>query len=185
MNIKAFALGGAALFLATTAYASQPPSSPAERAQTQKLNEQSLQAAQGQAMNTSQDQTSASAAQPSGNMAASNDSAAANPAAAPTPQVAQNDMAPASGPLAAMSSPPTALNTASVVDSSGATVGAVSKVEVSASGAPLTVDVTLSGQTGHVVAIDASKLTYDSSTNVLTAQASAGQIKAMPSVPQS
>ena len=184
MNIKALALGGAALFLATAAYASQPPSSPAERAQTRQLNEQSLQAAQGQAASNSQDQTAASTAQPSGNMA-SNDSAAANPAAAPTPQVAQNNMvAPASGPLAAMSSPPTALSTASVVDNSGTTVGAVSKVEVAASGAPLAVDVALTGETGHVVAISASSLTYDSSTNVLTARDTAQQIKAMPPVPQ-
>jgi hypothetical protein len=183
MKIKALALGGAALLLATAAYASEPPSSPAERAQTQQLNQQSLQAAQqGQSLNASQTSDNSGAA--TSNMA-SNDSAAANPAAAPTPQVAQNNMsAPDTTPLAAMSSPPTAIATASVVDNSGATVGAVNKVEVAASGAPLRVDVALTGETGHVVAIDANALTYDSSTNVLTARASADQIKAMPAIPQ-
>jgi hypothetical protein len=190
MNIKAIALGGAALFLATAAYASEAPSSPAERAQTQQLNQQSLQAAQqGQAFNassqTSGNQTSDNFATTNSDMA-TNDSASANPAAAPTPQVAQNNMtAPAATPLATMANPPKAIDTASVVDNSGATVGAVRRVEVATSGAPLKVDVALSGETGHVVAIDASSLTYDSSTNVLTARASADQIKAMPVVPQS
>lgn len=195
MNIKALALGGAAFFLATAAYASEPPSSPAERAQTEKLNAQSLQAAQqGQAFNATQSQTSENASQnqtsdnsgaTSGNMAA-NDSTSPNPAAAPTPQVAQNNMtAPDTTPLAAMATPPAALDTASVVDNTGAKVGSVRKVEVATSGAPLRVDVALTGETGHVVAIDASSLTYDSGTNVLTARASADQIKAMPAAPQS
>ncbi|HEY5347940.1 MAG TPA: hypothetical protein VIJ72_07085 [Rhizomicrobium sp.] len=169
MKIKAIALAGAALFLATAAYASQPASSLAERAQTKSLNEQSLQAAQkGQDFTTTAD------------------SASANPAATPSPQTADNNMStpqPMGQPLATLTSVSPAINTANVVDSSGNPVGAVRKVIMTEDGHALRVDVALAGQQDHVVAIRASKLTYDRINNVLTSRDSADQIKAMPLVP--
>ncbi|MBV8978733.1 MAG: hypothetical protein JO261_09175 [Alphaproteobacteria bacterium] len=86
--------------------------------------------------------------------------------------------------LAQISNPPQSLTNASVETSSGQAVGAVQKVVTGSDGKPQMVDVALLGAKSKVVAIDANKLSYDQSRNVVVAQLTQDQINSMPSAPQ-
>jgi len=172
MKIKSFALGGAAIVGLALAGApanayTHHPATPAEMAQTDQLNAQSLQQAQ------TPDQTAS----------ASNTSSAAQPASA-------SQMTSAAGvpsgtvALSAIANPPQTLANASVETSSGQAVGAVQKVVTGTDGKAQSLDVALLGAQSKIVAIDAAQLSYDQSRNVVVAQLSADQIQALPAAPQ-
>ena len=75
------------------------------------------------------------------------------------------------------------LNSASVQDASGNSVGTVQKVVTGMSGKPTAVQVdagTFLGTTSKIVSIKAANLKYDRNRNVLTTTLTKGQIKALP-----
>ena len=175
MKLKSFALGGAAIVGLALAGApanayTHHPATPAEMAQTDQLNAQSLQQAQ------TPDQAASSTV-------ASNTSSAAQPASA-------SQMTSAAGvpsgtvALSAIANPPQTLANASVETSSGQAVGAVQKVVTGTDGKAQSLDVALLGAQSKIVAIDAAQLSYDQSRNVVVAQLSADQIQALPAAPQ-
>lgn len=98
--------------------------------------------------------------------------------------VAQSDAAPAMAPMAlnSMSNPPDKIATARVVDDKGATIGAVQKVDI-AGGKPSDVQIALLG-TRQIVVLDAGKLSYDVSNNVLTTALDKTDIVKLPAGPQ-
>ena len=100
-------------------------------------------------------------------------------------QVARADSAPVMAPMAlnSLSNPPDQIATARVVDNTGATVGAVQKVDIQG-GKPSDVKIALLG-TQQIVALDASQVSYDASNNVLTAALDKSQIVQLPAEPQS
>src|SRR5476649_2126759 len=85
-----------------------------------------------------------------------------------TPLV-QSNAAPMMAPMAlnSMSNPPDKIATARVVDDKGITIGAVQKVDIQG-GKPSDVQIALLGSQ-QIIALDAGKLSYDVSNNVLTA----------------
>jgi hypothetical protein len=85
--------------------------------------------------------------------------------------------------LNSLSSPPDKIATATVVDQSGAVVGAVQKVDLDASGKPAQVEIALLG-TDRIVALDSARLSYDQSHNVMTAALDKSQIAQLPAAPQ-
>lgn len=143
-----------------------------EQARTDQLNRQSLQSAQMVQSSAPVRETTVKDAVPK---------------AAPTSPVVQNDMAaPATGvPLASMTTLPSSIKLARIVDNKGVPVGMVHEIEMAPNGAPRRVDVALMGEANEIVAINASLLTYNAVDNVLIAQASAGQIRAMPALSHS
>lgn len=172
MKLKSFALGGAAIVGLALAGApasayTHHPATPAEMAQTDQLNAQSLQQAQ----------TPDQAAAPS--TMASNNTAAAQPNSAAQMTTPSGTVA-----LSAIANPPQTLANASVETSSGQAVGAVQKVVTGTDGKAQTLDVALLGAQSKIVAIDAAQLSYDQSRNVVVAQLSADQIQALPAAPQ-
>ena len=77
----------------------------------------------------------------------------------------------------------TTLASASVQDSSGQQVGQVAVVHTSKRGTPTTLDVTLQSNGGgqaKTVAIKASKLKFDQSSNTLKADLTSSEIQALP-----
>jgi len=187
MKFKSFALGGAAIVglalavVPADAY-THHPSTPAEQAQTNDLNAQSLSQAQGQSTQQSQ-------AQPS-QQTASADTTTASPPTGDTQSGAAGQMTNASGTpsgtvsLTALANPPQTLANASVETSNGQAVGAVQKVVTGTDGKAQAVDVALLGAQSKTVSIDATQLAYDQSRNVVVAQLSADQIQALPAAPQ-
>lgn len=184
MKFKSFALGGAAIVGLALAGApaeayTHHPSTPAERAQTDDLNAQSLTQAQGQpAQQTASADTSANATasnSPSTSTAQANSAGQmTNGAGAPSGTVS----------LTALTNPPQTLANASVETSTGQAVGAVQKVVTGSDGKAQAVDVALLGAQSKIVSIDAAQLAYDQSRNVVVAQLSADQIQALPAAPQ-
>ncbi len=176
MKLKSFALGGAAIVglalagVPASAY-THHPATPAEMAQTDQLNAQSLQ----QAQSTDQTATSSTMASNTSSPAQSNSAGQMSSAAGtPTGTVA----------LSAIANPPQTLANASVETSSGQAVGAVQKVVTGTDGKAQSLDVALLGAQSKIVAIDAAQLSYDQSRNVVVAQLSADQIQALPAAPQ-
>ena len=127
------------------------PATPEEMRQTDALNAQSLVNARG----TSGNQETA-AMQPSSTTATT-----------------------AVAPLKSVVPMPTALNSASVQSSAGATVGNVQKVLTGADGKPSMVNVALSNNQ-KIVGISADELNYDAARNVLVATLTTEQIMSLP-----
>jgi len=82
-------------------------------------------------------------------------------------------------PLKSVVPMPTALNSASVQSSAGATVGNVQKVLTGADGKPSMVNVALSNNQ-KIVGISADELNYDAARNVLVATLTTEQIMSLP-----
>jgi hypothetical protein len=74
-----------------------------------------------------------------------------------------------SGTLSTITNPPPKIATANVLDSSGKTVGAVQRVEVSAEGRPTRVSVAMLGAKEQIVVLDAASVNYDAHKNEITA----------------
>ncbi len=143
MNTRMIAMTGAAvLLLAAPALAGE--SSSAEREVTRQLN---IQAAKD-----------AAPAQPIVNAAST----------APMVTATPSDTA-ASGTLSTITNPPSKIATANVLDSSGKTVGAVQRVEVSPEGKPTRVSVAMIGAKEQIVVLDAASVNYDAHKNEITA----------------
>jgi len=160
---SAIALTFAGYVFLTPALATQHPSTPEERAQTDALNAQQLDRAR----------SASSMAGPASSQAAAGpstvDSADANP------------MRPASlTPLSSIASVPPTLANASVEARDGLAVGIVEKVVLASDGKAQSVDIALTGRSNKVVELAADELNYDPSRNVLVAQLNADQINAMP-----
>ncbi len=83
-------------------------------------------------------------------------------------------------PLSAMNNLPRQIATANVEDANGRTIGAVQRVQTSPEGGAFNVDVALIGEEDHIVSLDAAGLRYDPNNNVITAQQTAEQLKALP-----
>jgi hypothetical protein len=98
---------------------------------------------------------------------------ASAPAAAPSqPADSTRSTAPfaSAQALSDITSPPTKIATANVLDSTGKTVGAVQKVEISPEGKPTKVSVALIGAKERIVVLDASSVSYDAHKNEITAK---------------
>ena len=80
--------------------------------------------------------------------------------------------------LSSVSNPPSKISTASVMDATGQTVGAVQKVETNADGMPIRLRVALTGKEGKSVDLDAASVRYDPVKNEIRAQQTAEQIRA-------
>jgi len=74
-----------------------------------------------------------------------------------------------SGTLSTITNPPPKIATANVLDSSGKTVGAVQRVEVSAEGRPTRVSIAMLGAKEQIVVLDAASVNYDAHKNEITA----------------
>src|SRR5690606_18547967 len=74
-----------------------------------------------------------------------------------------------SGILSGIINPPSKIATANVRDSTGKTVGAVQKVEVTPEGKPTKVSVAMIGAKEQVVVLDAASVSYDAHKNEITA----------------
>ena len=97
-------------------------------------------------------------------------------------RLVQTNAGPAMAPMAlnSLSNPPDKIATARVVDNKGTTIGAVQKVDIQG-GKPSDVQITLLG-TQQIVALDAGKLSYDVTNNVLTAALDKSQIVQLPAI---
>jgi hypothetical protein len=97
-----------------------------------------------------------------------------------TPPIALVSAGPALAPMAlnSLSDPPPQIATARVVDATGTVVGSVQKVDI-AGGKPSDVQIALLGSE-QVVALDAGKVSYDLSNNVLVADLDKNQIVQLP-----
>lgn len=150
-------LAGAALLCLAASPVLAGESTPAEKEATRQLN---IQAARD-----------AAPAQ----MAAIDKSAStpdAAPAASPSMPVQTAAAAPISSAdsLSDISNPPSKIATANLLDSTGKTVGAVQKVEVSPEGKPTKVSVALIGAKERIVVLDAASVSYDAHKNEITAK---------------
>lgn len=85
-------------------------------------------------------------------------------------------------PLTSVSDSKTKIMSAPVQDSAGNTIGTVQQVSTNPSGKAKTVDVTLTtpGGQSKIVKIRASKLRYDSTSNLLKADLTKSQIEKLP-----
>jgi hypothetical protein len=72
--------------------------------------------------------------------------------------------------LSEITNPPSKIATANVLDSTGKTVGAVQRVEVSPEGKPTRLSVALIGAKERTVVLDASAVSYDAHKNEITAK---------------
>jgi hypothetical protein len=138
---------GAALLCLSASSLLAGESTPAEKEATRQLN---LQAARDAA--------------PSQQMAAN------APAAPGTPVESAAAPFATAQALSDITSPPPKIATANVLDSTGKTVGAVQKVEVSPEGKPTKVSVALIGAQERIVVLDASSVSYDAHKNEITAK---------------
>jgi len=87
--------------------------------------------------------------------------------------------------LTRISNPKQTLNSVTVQDSSGQTVGMVQAVETGRGGKPKAVDITLAsgnGGSAKIVRIKASKLRYQSASNLLQAKLTQSEIDALPTM---
>lgn len=209
MTFKSLIMGGAAIVglaastLPATAY-THHPSTPVEQKQTDDLNAQALQTAQGQPSAQQQklpDQNQQASQQTpqQGDRQAMNDTQSSAPTTKvqTNAQAKDNDQmqtaaeggmatAAASGTvsLAQIANPPQTLANASVETSNGQAIGAVQKVVTGGDGKAQSVDIALLGPQSKIVSIDANQLSFDQSRNVVVAQLSADQIQALPPAPQ-
>lgn len=155
-------LAGAAFLCLAASPALAGESTPAEKEATRQLN---LQAARDAAPSPQQ----MAAVDRSANMS---DGAPAAAPSMPVQTMPVHAAAPVSSAdsLSDVSNPPSKIATANVLDSSGKTVGAVQKVEVSPEGKPTKVSVALIGAKERIVVLDASSVSYDAHKNELTAK---------------
>ena len=144
------------------------------------LDERSLPAS-GTVVNTSANTTSTATPNETQPMTLSE-----NTAGATAPVGESIASTPLSQPANGIANPAQTFATASVVSSTGQTVGAVQKIMVSPEGKAQSVNVALLNSAGQskTVTIAADSLTYDQSKNVLVAQMTNDQIMALPSEPQ-
>jgi len=170
--------GAALLLLAAASPAMAGHSTASEREATRQLNLQAAQQAGGSQPAAAQ---TAATAEPQVADATIGMPANSPPAAAPTAKVQTAAAEPVSSapaaPLSQISNPPAKVGVANVKDSSGTIIGAVQRVEVTPQGQPTKVAVALIGKDEKMVVLDADKVTYDQGSNVITAQASADQIR--------
>ena len=147
-------LAGAALLCLAASPVLAGESTPAEKEATRQLNMQAARAA---------------APVPQQQVAA-----AGTPADSSTPvqTAAADTTAPfaSAQSLSEISNPPSKIATANVLDSTGKTVGAVQKVEVSPEGKPTRLSVALIGAKERIVELDASAVSYDAHKNEITAK---------------
>lgn len=146
-----------------------------EREATRQLNLQAAEQARG-----SQTAQTGVTAEPQVADASAGLPANSPPAAAPTAKVqtaAAEPVSTAAAPLSEITNPPAKVGVANVKDNSGTIIGAVQRVEVTPQGQPTKVAVALIGKDEKLVVLDADKVTYDQGSNVITAQASADQIR--------
>jgi hypothetical protein len=145
---------GAALMCLVASPVLAAESTPAEKEATRQLN---MQAARDAAPAPQQQMAAADA-----------------PAAPSTPvqAAAADSTAPfaSAQSLSEISNPPSKIATANVLDSTGKTVGAVQKVEVSSEGKPTRLSVALIGAKERIVELDASAVSYDAHKNEITAK---------------
>ncbi len=165
MKMREMMVPGAALLLLAAGPAVAGSSTAAEREATRQLN-------LGQSQMAPQPGpqfTDATAGQPAGSP----------PAAAPTARVETiSGDAPI---LSSITNPPARIASANVLDASGATIGAVQRVEVTPQGQPVRVAIALIGTDDRLVVLDAGAVTYDASRNQILAQQSADQIRSQNS----
>jgi len=150
-------------------------STASEREATRQLNLQAAEQARG-----SQTAQTGATAEPQVADASAGLPANSPPAAAPTAKVqtaAAEPVSTAAAPLSEITNPPAKVGVANVKDNSGTIIGAVQRVEVTPQGQPTKVAVALIGKDEKLVVLDADKVTYDQGSNVITAQASADQIR--------
>jgi hypothetical protein len=81
-----------------------------------------------------------------------------------------------------VSDPQMTLAAAKVQDASGKSIGTVTGVQTSKSGAAKSVKVSLSGKKAKTVAIEANELRYMPTTHLLKAGLTQAQIRALPAV---
>jgi len=98
--------------------------------------------------------------------------------AAPYAQPASAAVTDSAVPLSSIPNPPSKISTASVMDATGQTVGAVQKVETNADGMPIRLRVALTGKEGKSADLDAGSVRYDPLKNEIRAQQTAEQIRA-------
>jgi hypothetical protein len=158
-------LAGATLLCLAATPAIAGESTPAEKEATRQLNLQAARDAAPSPQQVAPQQMAAldrSAGMPAG----------ATPAAAPTPVQAAESTAPfaSAQSLSDITSPPSKIATANVLDSTGKTVGAVQKVEISPEGKPTKVSVAMIGAQERTVVLDASQVSYDAHKNEITAK---------------
>lgn len=159
-------LAGATLLCLAATPVIAGESTPAEKEATRQLNLQAARDAAPSMQQMAPQQMAAvdrSAGMPAG----------AAPAAAPsTPVQAADSTAPfaSAQSLSDITSPPSKIATANVLDSTGKTVGAVQKVEVSPEGKPTKVSVAMIGAQERTVVLDASQVSYDAHKNEITAK---------------
>lgn len=142
---------GAALLCLTASPVVAAESTPAEKEATRQLN---IQAARDAAPAPQQQ-------------------AAADPApSTPVQKAAADSTAPfaSAQSLSEITNPPSKIATANVLDSTGKTVGAVQKVEVSSEGKPTRLSVALIGAKERIVVLDAAAVSYDAHKNEITAK---------------
>ncbi|HEY4077436.1 MAG TPA: hypothetical protein VGM26_10960 [Rhizomicrobium sp.] len=169
MNIRNFAMIGAAFLLLLPAQSFAGSSISAEREATRQLN---LQAAEdAQASNARAMPVKDAAANAPDNTA---------PAAAPSGNVQMAAAEAMPQTLSEIANPPSKIATANVLDSGGQIIGAVQKVEVSPSGTPTRVTVALTGTSEKMVMLEASSVRYDAAKNQIMASDTADQIRARP-----
>ncbi len=87
-------------------------------------------------------------------------------------------------PLSQVKDAKTTLASASVKDSSGQPIGQVASIHTTKHGTPTTIDVTLQSTGGgqaKTVAIKASKLKYDQSSNTLQTDLTSSEVQSLPS----
>ena len=144
---------GATLLCLTASPVLAAESTPAEKEATRQLN---MQAARNAAPAPQQQAVADSAPAPS----------------MPVQTAAAESTAPfaAAQSLSEITNPPSKIATANVLDSTGKTVGAVQKVEVSPEGKPTKLSVALIGAKERIVVLDASAVSYDAHKNEITAK---------------
>lgn len=206
MQIRKLALNGVAALglaaLATPALAGE--STPAEIMATNQLNDQQIAMAKGALAEnttigasgkTNLDERTLPASGAVVNTTATTTSTA-TPNETQTMMLSENSATVAAGesiaaapltqPANGIADPAKTFATASVVSSTGQTVGAVQKIMVSPEGRAQSVNVALLDSAGQskTVTIAADSLTYDQSKNVLVARMTNDQILALPAEPQ-
>jgi hypothetical protein len=169
MRTRDVMVPGAALLLLAAAPAWAGNSTAAEREATRELNRQQSQLATPPAAPAFAD---ASAKLPDNSP----------PAAAPTAKVESASITQdGAAPLSSLTNPPSKIASANVLDSSGQTIGAVQRVEVTPQGQPTKVAVALIGKDEKMVVLDAGAVTYDASRNQITSQEAGDQIRSRAS----
>jgi hypothetical protein len=169
MRTRDVMVPGAALLLLAAAPAWAGNSTAAEREATRELNRQQSQLATPPAALAFAD---ASAKLPDNSP----------PAAAPTARVESASIhQDGAATLSSLTNPPSKIASANVLDSSGQTIGAVQRVEVTPQGQPTKVAVALIGKDEKMVVLDAGAVTYDASRNQITSEEAGDQIRSRAS----